>query len=701
MSRFGPFDLDLTTGELRRNGLPVRLQEQPLRVLQALVERPGELVTREQLRARLWPSDTFVDFERSLNAAVAKLRQALGDSAEQPLYIETVARKGYRFVAPVGTGSEPGPAAAGRSGRPRATLVIAGVVLMALPALGWLVLRPSASPPRGGVAFTLTMPQGTRVEPDPYAPNAVVSPDGGAVAFVAVSDGTPGIWVRSLSSETSRQVSGTEGASSLFWSPDGKEIGFFAANKLKKVSLAGGAVLVLCEAKDPHGAAQPYGAAWNRSGVILFSGGSAIQSVSESGGSPQAVVPVDAKRGEIRQGWPSFLPDGRRFVYFSVNRDPQQHAIMLASLDDRRPRLLFRNTTKADFGSPGHLIFARDGVLYAQPWDFDAGRPRSDARMILPDVNTSAVARTAFNVSGGGLVYRTGALTRTQLVCYARDGRRIRNVGPPGPYVQVTLSPDEKMAAFHTARTDFEIPARLWLMRLDSQVVSRYDFGRSANADPVWSPDSRQIAFTAFDLMGPYPSDVMVWTVGEQSPRLLLSDGKKNKPDDWTPDGKFVLCRRNDETPFLIALEPGAHPIDIGDSATPKDQMRISPDGRFVAYNTIKSGLDVFVARFPGMKDTTQVSAAGGVQPIWTRGGKELIYAGPDSQLMSVEIRGNSAFEVSAPRPLFRASTSFSKWIGQYAVSADGQRFYVLEPSGGVNPDAWHVFTKWQDASIP
>jgi Tol biopolymer transport system component len=256
------------------------------------------------------------------------------------------------------------------------------------------------------------------------------------------------------------------------------------------------------------------------------------------------------------------------------------------------------------------------------------------------------------------------------------------------------------MAAFHVARSQFEIPARLWLIRMDSQVVSRHNFGKSANADAVWSPDSRRIAFTAFDLMGRGPSDVLVWTLGEQSPRILLSDGKTNKPDDWTPDGKFVLCRRNDETAFLMPVEPGGHPIDVGDSNTPKDEMRISPDGRFVAYNTTQGRPEVFVAGFPGMRGTTQASAAGGVQPIWTRAGKELIYAALDGQLMSVEVRGALGFELSAPRPLFRSSMSFSKWLSQYAVSADGQRFYVFEPAG-ISPDAWHVVTRWEDASRP
>src|ERR1051325_9549988 len=101
MPRFGPFEVDFAKAEMHKSGVRIRIQEQPLRILETLLEKHGELVTREELRDRLWPADTFVDFERSLNAAVGKLSQSLNDSADRPLYIETVARKGYRFIAPV------------------------------------------------------------------------------------------------------------------------------------------------------------------------------------------------------------------------------------------------------------------------------------------------------------------------------------------------------------------------------------------------------------------------------------------------------------------------------------------------------------------------------------------------------------------------------------------------------------------------
>ena len=99
--RFSTFEVDLHTGELRQRGQKVKLQEQPLHVLAALLERPGELVTREDLQKKLWPADTFVDFDHSLNAAIRRLRDALGDSAEKPRFVETVARRGYRFLAPL------------------------------------------------------------------------------------------------------------------------------------------------------------------------------------------------------------------------------------------------------------------------------------------------------------------------------------------------------------------------------------------------------------------------------------------------------------------------------------------------------------------------------------------------------------------------------------------------------------------------
>ncbi len=195
--RFGQFEIDLSTGELRKNGLRMHIQEQPVRILGALLERAGELVTREELRERLWPSDTFVDFERSLNAAVAKLRQVLADSAEQPRYVETVARRGYRFVAPV-EASLPPPETAGLhvdsiaakasssiSRRKREPWVwpAAALTLLALVSTGFYLLKRRHVVFRETevVKFVVSPPEGTSIHVA-----SAVSPDGRKLAFIAI-----------------------------------------------------------------------------------------------------------------------------------------------------------------------------------------------------------------------------------------------------------------------------------------------------------------------------------------------------------------------------------------------------------------------------------------------------------------------------------------------------------------------------------
>lgn len=199
----------------------MRIQEQPLRILEFLLEQPGELVSRERLRERLWPSDTFVDFERSLNAAVAKLRQALHDSADRPVYIETVARKGYRFIAPVtetAAGPNPAQTASGWSRR-RASLLARGAVLCAGAVIfAWIEFRGKAPPQQSdAMRFTVAMPAGTQLAGAPFEPNMAISPNGRTLALVvSPPGGVPSIWLRPLESEDARHLDGTGELLSLF-----------------------------------------------------------------------------------------------------------------------------------------------------------------------------------------------------------------------------------------------------------------------------------------------------------------------------------------------------------------------------------------------------------------------------------------------------------------------------------------------------
>jgi hypothetical protein len=215
-----------------------------------------------------------------------------------------------------------------------------------------------------------------------------------------------------------------------------------------------------------------------------------------------------------------------------------------------------------------------------------------------------------------------------------------------------------------------------------------------ANADPVWSPDSRRIVFASYEVNG-LKTELLEWTIGEERPKLLFADGRSNKPDDWSSDGRFLVYRRDERVAMSLPMEQGAKPVATGDRDFPKDQLHLSPDGTRVAYNATRAGRpEVFVAAFPSFTGTVQVSAEGGVQPVWSRDGKELFYFAPDRNLMSVQIRAGAAIEASAPRPLFRTSLVGTYWGSEYAVSRDRQRIYILEPVPS-QQDSLHVITRW------
>jgi DNA-binding winged helix-turn-helix (wHTH) protein/Tol biopolymer transport system component len=701
--RFGPFEVDFSNSKLLKSGIPIRVQDQPLLILEVLLEKPGEIVTREQLRERLWASETFVDFERSLNAAVAKLRQVLSDSAERPLYIETVARKGYRFIAPVKRDATESVAEQIALPERRSLLwplVLVGAVVLAGAAILLLrsAHRPGAGDELGSIHFQVVLPEGSRMAEPSFAPQMAISPDGRKIALVTLGSGSgTSLWWRPLASETLVPVAGTEGAMLPFWSPDADEIGFFADGKLKIVKLPSGPVRLICEAPAF------FGGTWNTKDVLLFSNGRTLLRVGASGGAPTQVTKLDGALKEVHHTWPQFLPDQVHFLYFEENAESDKSGVFLASLDGSQPKMVLANKTRGVIGKPNQLLFVRDGTLFAQTLGRGYARPQGRPIALANHVNSIySYGQAAFSVSANGVViYRSTEAETTQLVLYSRDGKRVKSFGPAGPYTQLTMSPDENVAALNVKPPSDRIEAaRIWLLRLDGEVISRLDFGGIANTDPVWSPDSRRIAFASFQTQDG-KTQISQWTMGDPSPTLMLEDGNSNKPDEWSVGG-FLLCRRNDRVAFSLPIQAGGRPHDLGDKPFLKDQLHLSPDGKMIAYNTWaayyyidkSSHPDVFVATFPGFGETTQVSMDGGVQPIWGRGGRELYYLALDGSVMGVEMASKGTVEAGTPRLLFPSSIHAGQWRTQYSASADGQRFYLLEP---VTPqrDTLHVITRW------
>ena len=753
--RFGQFEIDLSTGELRKNGLRMHIQEQPLRILGALLERAGELVTREELRERLWPSETFVNFERSLNAAVAKLRQVLADSAEQPRYVETVARRGYRFVAPVEASLPPQETAelpldsiAAEAGGsvsqrkpeqwvwPAAALLL---LVLASTVFYFLKWRHPLLSNTDAVSFAVLPPEGTRMHV-----SSAVSPDGSKLAFVATdTSGHRTLWVRTLASESVLRLENADGALFPFFSPDSQNIGFFADGKLKRISASGGSPQTLCGQSQATGGTwnqdniRAAGGTWSRDNIILFSHAGRLYRVSAAGGPATRLTrPDDSPDAIVMDSWPQFLPDGRHFVFcarvFRGRGDPTRTGILLGSLDSTNRQFLLASRTGAVVTPSGYLLFVRSGTLLAQKLDLSrfqlAGEPLPVAENLtvnLDRISNAVIPRaerdaevkaglpgivpySAFSASGNGvLIYHSAPRQKSQLVWYSRDGKQLGTAGEPREYNQLFLSPDERLAAVSIRNDKMDRTHwNIWLLHLDTNVLSPLTFGDGLDADPVWSPDSSRIVYGAYKAEDGEKIDLMELTLGERSPRSFYTDGRANKPEAWSPDGRFLVIKREEQAIFSLPTSGDRKPALLFDTPYAKGRFQFSPDGRWLAYMSPESGVpEIYVSSFPTMTGTRQISTGGGCTPVWRKDGKELFYMAAPGQVMSVDVKAGPSLETSPPKMLFRAGEvplfTQNYCIGQYGVAGNGQKFLMIEtPRSPIDDGRMHVVTHW-DAALP
>jgi DNA-binding winged helix-turn-helix (wHTH) protein len=446
--RFGVFEIDLQAGELRKQGLKIKLQDQPFQVLAMLLERSGQPVTREELQKKLWSADTFVDFDRSLNKAINRLREALEDSAENPRFIETVPKRGYRFIAPVvqAANFEPRP-----PDRQSAQATIREKLAWGLALLLAVCLMLAVVHFRGGtqpgqmLRSSLLPPPNTSFLPYNFA----ISPDGTRLEFAAVDrDGKSILWVRALSTAGAQQLNGTEGATFPFWSPDSRHIGFFAQRKLKTLDLAGGTARVLCDAPSGHGGS------WNRDGIIVLSPSVAgpLYRVEAAGGIPTPVTSIRLQGSDQAHCLPLFLPDGKHFLYWvfrSVAADAIGNGIYIGTLGSTDTRLLSLEMAGNVAYSSGRLLYVRDRSLVAQP--FDPQRLRITGPLVSIAEQEFDAERT-FSVSGftvsesGVLVFQSTADSPARLTWFDQSGKELGQFSD-GAYKDPSFSPDGRFLA--------------------------------------------------------------------------------------------------------------------------------------------------------------------------------------------------------------------------------------------------------------
>jgi len=565
--RFGTFELDLAAGELCKKGLKVRLQDQPFQLLAALAARPGEVVTREELKDKLWPSDTYVDFDRSLNTAASKLRDALGDSASSPRFIETLPRRGYRFLASVETVGEAadrdessGVAAdAPRDGRESTShefeqrqrflcFALAVTAAVAIVAVGLLVFQwldqPSATGAMALRKFSFTPPERLSQPAPWFASHVAVSPNGRHVALVAGDART--LWVRDLANEQVREIPGTENALFPFWSPDSEFIGFGTDKELKKISVEGAAAITLSELPGKL----YFGGSWSPDGdSIVFASDSPEQfyEVPAGGGSPELFLDLEESEGGTQVLNPEFLPSeaaARSVVFAEGSRSDTE--VVLKNLETGA-RLSLGTRAFPRYSSTGHIVYQtnyREGGLWALPFSIKTLQPTGEAFPIAQNVGFPSLA------DDGTLVYvdfGAGGGER-QLVWMNREGVKLGTVGQPQASIRhMDLLPDETRVAVTAG--DEEGRNEILVHEVERGVKTRITFTSGGQAmSPHWSPSVSELLFSSAR-GGSQTLDIYVKPAdGTGEAKLVFGSELSDYASDWSTDGRYALADQHSPT---------------------------------------------------------------------------------------------------------------------------------------------------------
>ncbi len=529
-------------------------------------------------------------------------------------------------------------------------------------------------------------------------PSLAISPDGLKIAFAAQSNGLPRLWVRALDAPEAQPIPGTERASSPFWSPDGRSLGFFADARLKRVDLADGSVRTL--AITPA----QLGGAWGKDGTILFSTnpGNPIVRIA-AGGGPLVAVTRFAASQQGFQSSPFFLPDGRHFLFF-VGGQPEVRGVYLGQIEGLESARLFDAETPAVYSATGHLLFIRQGQLLAQAFDPD----RLELRGKPVPVAGHALGGTVLSASAAGpIAYRTPPAEsgQRQFAWINRSGRELnRVVYADSSGVGPALSRDgRRVAVFRLVTGNMDI----WSYDTIRRTWDRLTMDPGDDIYPLWSPDDTTMVFGSNRNGGRMNLFRTVSGAAPASEELLLSTSQPKFPMDWSSDGRFLLYESLDPKQgfdiWALPLGGDRQPFAVVQTDFSDRLPQFSPDGKWVAYQSDRTGrFEIYMRPFPGPGPDTRVSIDGGTQARWDPHGKELFFIAADGQLMSVPVRlpsfpSRDDVEPGRPVGLFAAgigSTAANRH--EYAVAPDGQSFVVNSELRGPTAPPISVILNWR-----
>jgi Tol biopolymer transport system component len=566
-------------------------------------------------------------------------------------------------------GSQAGVAAAvatKRRSRVSLAWALAGVLAAALVATSWLAWRGMRNTSRDFV-FDVSPPQGTRFNAVGDESGAiVVSPDGTMAVFSATGPAGTQLWSRNLATGEAKAIAGTTNASFPFWSPDSRNVGFFAGGYLQRVDLAGGAPLRVCPA--PAG---PRGGTWNRSGTIAFTPGTndPILRVSAAGGAPVAVTRLDPLKHTTHR-WPFFLPDGEHFLFLGASHQDaagRDNAIYLGSLDGATPKLLMPSSSNAIYGD-GRLLFTRGETVMAQAMTNEgvlSGEPVAVASNVLYD---SGIWRSAFTVSENGLlIHHTGRVAMLSALHWKdRTGKELGALGEPGSYWEINFSPDGQKLSISIGDPN----RQMWVHDLGRNTRTRFAMESAWSGTGVFSPDSSTVYF---DVVQRGTGAIYARRVTGGGERLVTQSKELAVPRSVSPDGTKLLAEDRLGRLVQVTLD---HPESIqilSDGKSLEAQPQFSPDGKWIAFTGDQNDrFDIFVRAAADPTQKWQISTSGGSSPRWSPDGHEIFFVDATQKLNVVKV------DTSGTDLVIGQTTALFPIAGRpgilpYAIAPDGR----------------------------